>query len=358
MKLPIDKILLKKRPIVIAGPCSAETEEQMVTTARELASTNKVDILRAGIWKPRTRPGKFEGVGEIGLSWLQTAKEQTGLSTMTEVASTQQAQLALKYNIDAVWIGARTVSNPFAVQEVADSLKGIDIPVFIKNPTSPDLELWIGAVERIASSGIKNIALIHRGFSSYGVKDYRNAPMWHLALEMKRRFQNLPFIIDPSHIAGKRDLLLEIAQHAIDLQYDGLMIESHIHPDCAWSDAQQQVTPTVLNELLEQIVWRFEKLDASDGVQEQLRNFRNEINHLDDEILKLLSVRMQIVDKIGQFKKDKDITILQLQRWNEILERLTQRALQLNLSEDFIRAYFEVIHLESIRHQDRVMNKK
>ncbi len=346
-----------KRPLIISGPCSAETETQLLDTSLRLRATGKVDILRAGIWKPRTRPGNFEGVGAIGLPWLQQARRLTGLPVMVEVANAAQVEAALKHDIDIFWIGARTTVNPFSIQEVADALKGVHIPVFIKNPINPDLELWIGAVERIAVAGIERIALIHRGFSSYGNKRFRNAPMWHLAIEMKRLFSSLPFIIDPSHICGNRILLAEVAQHAVDLHYEGVMIEAHADPDDAWSDAAQQITPESLSALLDGIVWRTEDITSED-LHKKLKQFRNEINHLDDKVLELLADRMRIAEEIGKYKKDHDITILQTSRWNEILERLSQRCSMLGLSEHFIKQYFEVIHLESIRHQDMVMNKK
>jgi len=261
------------RPIIISGPCSAETEEQVLETAQQLAATGKVNVLRAGIWKPRTKPGMFEGIGAKGLPWLQKAKELTGLPTAVEVATGKQVQDALTFDVDILWIGARTTVNPFSVQEVADALRGVDVPVLIKNPINPDLELWSGGIERIARSGIKNIGLIHRGFSSYGNTMYRNAPMWHLAIEMKLKYPELPIINDPSHICGKRDNLMEVSQKAIDLDYDGLMIESHIDPDNAWSDAKQQVTPARLKEMMETIIWRKEDIDNSDYHQalEKLR---------------------------------------------------------------------------------------
>src|SRR5205085_1192941 len=301
--------VLNKRPLIISGPCSAETEEQVIETATRLAKTGKVDALRAGIWKPRTRPGSFEGVGTKGLSWLMQAKKITGLPVAVEVATAKQVEDALHFDIDILWVGARTTVNPFSVQEVADALRGANVPVLIKNPINPDLELWIGAVERIAKSGIKNIGLIHRGFSSYGNTEYRNAPMWHMAIEMKRRNPGMMIINDPSHICGRRDILLDVAQKAIDLDYDGLMIESHIDPDNAWSDAKQQVTPERLAEMLDTIVWRKEDIN-SEAYHQALEKLRQQINHLDDELLQLLGQRMKIADNIGEFKKNNDITIL------------------------------------------------
>ncbi len=343
-----------KRPLIIAGPCSAETEEQVTETAVRLHKTGKVDIMRAGIWKPRTRPGSFEGIGTKGLPWLQKAKELTGIPVAVEVATAKQVQDALHFDVDVLWIGARTTVNPFSVQDVADALRGVDVPVLIKNPINPDLELWIGAVERVAKAGIKQIGLIHRGFSSYGNSQYRNAPMWHLAIEMKRRNPELMMINDPSHICGRRDILQEVAQEAIDLDYDGLIIESHIDPDHAWSDAKQQITPERLAELLNSIHWRHEDVPTADhGALDKLRQ---QINHLDDELMQILCERMKIADKIGQYKKDNNITILQTSRWNEILERVTSKAAKLGLSKEFITKYFDAVHMESINHQNKVMN--
>jgi chorismate mutase len=280
-----------KKPLIISGPCSAETEEQVIATAQRLAATGKVDMLRAGIWKPRTRPGSFEGIGAKGLPWLQKAKELTGLPTTVEVATAKQVESALHFGVDMLWIGARTTVNPFSVQDVADALKGVDIPVLIKNPINPDLELWIGAVERIQKAGITQVGLIHRGFSSYGNTEFRNAPMWHLAIELKRRHPELPMICDPSHICGRRDILQAVAQEAIDLDYDGLMLETHIDPDNAWSDAKQQITPEKFGEMLDSMVFRNERTDKNE-FNTALEKFRNQINGIDDEIIQLLSNRM------------------------------------------------------------------
>jgi chorismate mutase len=347
--------LLKKRPLIISGPCSAETEEQVVQTATRLAATGKVDILRAGIWKPRTRPGSFEGIGTKGLPWLQQAKKESGLPVAVEVATAKQVEDALHFGVDVLWIGARTTVNPFSVQDVADALKGADVPVLIKNPINPDLELWIGAVERVANSGIKNIGLIHRGFSSYGNTEYRNAPMWHLAIEMKRRNPGMLLINDPSHICGRRDILMDVAQKAIDLDFDGLIIESHIDPDNAWSDAKQQVTPERLGEMISSIVWRTETID-SEELHAVMEKMRQQINQLDDELLQLIGQRMKVADKIGEYKKDNNITILQTNRWNAILERAYQRGDKLGLSKEFITKYFDAVHMESINHQNKIMN--
>ncbi|MEY4552947.1 MAG: hypothetical protein RL099_1275 [Bacteroidota bacterium] len=347
--------LLQKRPLIISGPCSAETEEQVVQTATRLAATGKVDILRAGIWKPRTRPGSFEGIGTKGLPWLQQAKKESGLPVAVEVATAKQVEDALHFGVDVLWIGARTTVNPFSVQDVADALKGADVPVLIKNPINPDLELWIGAVERVANAGIKNIGLIHRGFSSYGNTEYRNAPMWHLAIEMKRRNPGMLLINDPSHICGRRDILMDVAQKAIDLDFDGLIIESHIDPDNAWSDAKQQVTPERLGEMISSIVWRTEEID-SEELHAVMEKMRQQINQLDDELLQLIGQRMKVADKIGQYKKDNNITILQTNRWNAILERAYERGEKLGLSKEFITKYFDAVHMESINHQNKIMN--
>ncbi len=345
----------KKRPLIISGPCSAETEEQVVETAVRLHKTGKVDIMRAGIWKPRTRPGSFEGVGAKGLPWLQHAKKLTGIPVAVEVATGKQVEDALTFEVDVLWIGARTTVNPFSVQEVADALRGVDVPVLIKNPINPDLELWTGAVERVAKAGIKQIGLIHRGFSSYGNTEYRNAPMWHLAIEMKRRNPGLLFINDPSHICGRRDILQDVAQEAIDLDYDGLIIESHIDPDNAWSDAKQQITPERLAEMLSSIRWRKEDI-ASEEYHAAMEKMRQQINQLDDELMQILSTRMKVSEKIGQYKKDNNITILQTNRWNAILERAYAKGEKLGLSKEFITKYFDAVHMESINHQNKILN--
>ncbi|RYZ28423.1 MAG: 3-deoxy-7-phosphoheptulonate synthase [Chitinophagaceae bacterium] len=345
----------KKRPLIISGPCSAETEEQVLETATRLAKIGKVDALRAGIWKPRTRPGSFEGVGTKGLPWLQQAKKITGLPTAVEVATGKQVEDALHFDVDILWIGARTTVNPFSVQEVADALKGAKVPVLIKNPINPDLELWTGAVERVAKSGIDQIGLIHRGFSSYGNTEFRNAPMWHLAIEMKRRNPEMLIINDPSHICGRRDILLEVAQEAINLDYDGLMIESHIDPDNAWSDAKQQITPEQLGEMLGGIIWRKEDI-SSEEFHAVLEKMRQQINQLDDELMQLLGQRMKIADKIGQYKKENNITILQTKRWNEILDRACKKGDKMGLSKEFITKYLDAVHMESINHQNKVFN--
>jgi chorismate mutase len=345
----------KKRPLIISGPCSAETEEQVMETAQRLAKTGMVDFMRAGIWKPRTRPGSFEGIGTKGLPWLQQARKATGLPVAVEVATAKQVEDALHFDVDVLWIGARTTVNPFSVQEVADALRGVDVPVLIKNPINPDLELWIGAVERVAKAGIKQIGLIHRGFSAYGNTEYRNAPMWHLAIEMKRRNPELMMINDPSHICGRRDILQAVAQKAIDLDFDGLIIESHIDPDNAWSDAKQQITPERLAEMLSEIVWRKEDSN-SEEYHAALEKLRQQINHLDDELMQILGQRMKIAEKIGEYKKNNNITILQTNRWNEILERAFKTGDKLGLTREFVTKYFDAVHMESINHQNKIMN--
>lgn len=345
----------KKRPLIISGPCSAETESQVLETAQRLAATGKVDMLRAGIWKPRTRPGSFEGIGTKGLPWLQRAKEATGLPIAVEVATGKQVEDALHFDVDVLWIGARTTVNPFSVQEVADAMRGIKNPVLIKNPINPDLELWTGAYERVAKAGVKEIGFIHRGFSSYGNTEYRNAPMWHLAIEMKRRYPELLMINDPSHICGRRDILLDVAQQAIDLDFDGLMIESHIDPDKAWSDAKQQITPERLAELLGEIIWRKENI-SSEEAHLNLERMRQQINQLDDELMQILGQRMKVAEKIGLYKKENNITILQTRRWNDILERAYKKGERFGLSKEFITKYFDAVHMESIAHQNNIFH--
>ena len=344
-----------KRPLIISGPCSAETEEQMLETATRLAKTGKVDMLRAGIWKPRTKPGLFEGNGIVALPWLAKAKQITGLPTTVEVATAKHVEDALKFDVDMLWIGARTTVNPFSVQEVADALRGIDVPVLIKNPVHPDLELWSGAIERLHKVGILQVGMIHRGFSSYGNTEFRNAPMWHLPIEMKRRYPDMPLICDPSHICGNRTLLQSVAQKSIDLDFDGLMLESHIDPDNAWSDAKQQVTPERLLEILTDLVWRHETTTEQEFIT-ALTTLREQINQVDDELLTLLGQRMKLSDKIGEYKKNNNITILQTNRWNDILERAFRKGDALGLTKEFITKYFDAVHLESIQHQNKIMN--
>ncbi|HNA00951.1 MAG TPA: chorismate mutase [Ferruginibacter sp.] len=344
-----------KRPLIISGPCSAETEEQVLETATRLAKTGKIDMLRAGIWKPRTKPGMFEGNGVKSLPWLLQAKKITGIPTTVEVATAKHVEDALQFEVDVLWIGARTTVNPFSVQEVADALRGVHIPVLIKNPINPDLELWSGAIERMQKVGLTQLGMIHRGFSSYGNTEFRNAPMWHLPIEMKRRFPGMPLICDPSHICGNRAMLQSVAQKSIDLDFDGLMIESHIDPDNAWSDAKQQVTPGRLLEMLEELVWRNENSTEPEFIN-ALTTLREQINQVDDELLTLLGQRMKLSDKIGQYKKDNNITILQTNRWNEILERAFKKGEAMGLTREFITRYFDAVHMESIQHQNKIMN--
>ncbi|MEY3368805.1 MAG: hypothetical protein RI973_1960 [Bacteroidota bacterium] len=343
-----------KRPVLIAGPCSAETEEQVMETARDLAPQG-VALYRAGIWKPRTRPGAFEGVGTVGLGWLRRVKQETGLPTTTEVANTQHVFEALKYGIDVLWIGARTTVNPFSVQEIADALQGVDIPVLIKNPVNADLKLWMGAIERIHKAGIRRIAAVHRGFSQHGDSRFRNAPLWQLPLELRRRFPDLQIICDHSHICGRRDTLAAIAQRALDLNYDGLMTEVHPRPDEAWSDAEQQLTPFQYKEMVDHLIVRQETTDNKEFL-ESLVTLRHQIDDIDEQLLQLLGQRMGLASQIGAFKKRNNISIFQAGRWNEIVEQMTEKGNRLGLSSDFVTVILHAIHQESIRCQERVMN--
>jgi chorismate mutase len=342
-------------PILISGPCSAETEEQLITTCIQLAETKKVDVLRAGIWKPRTKPGSFEGVGAEALKWLDQAKKETGLKTAVEVANVKHVYSALKHNVDVLWLGARTTVNPFAVQEIADALEGVDITVLLKNPVNPDIDLWEGGIERILKAGVKNVGAIHRGFSKYGVSHFRNPPQWQIPIELKQRFPELTMICDPSHICGRRDTLLEVSQEAIDLNFDGLMIETHINPDKAWSDASQQITPNELQKLAESIIIRDSKLPLK-GDNIELDLLRQKINVLDSELIDILSKRMEITDDIGLYKKKNRIKILQSNRWEEIVERSVQEGKSKGLTRDFIVKFLSDIHLESITRQNNIMN--
>ncbi|MBR2359648.1 MAG: bifunctional 3-deoxy-7-phosphoheptulonate synthase/chorismate mutase type II [Bacteroidaceae bacterium] len=340
-----------ERPIVIAGPCSAETEEQVINTARSLADRG-TKIFRAGIWKPRTKPGGFEGIGVDGLPWLKQVKEETGMLVATEVATAKHVYECLKAGIDILWIGARTTANPFAVQEIADALKGVDIPVLIKNPVNPDLELWIGALERINGAGLKRLAAIHRGFSSYDKKIYRNLPQWHIPIELRRRIPELPIFCDPSHIGGKRELVAPLCQQAMDLGFDGLIIESHCNPDQAWSDASQQVTPDVLNYILDLLVIREGKQST-----ENLSELRHQIDECDNQIIEVLAKRMRVCREIGTFKKEHDMTILQTVRYNEILDKRGAQGALCGMGSEFIKKVFEAIHEESVRQQMEIINK-
>ena len=344
-----------KRPFLITGPCSAETPEQLIGVCKEIAKNGNADVLRAGIWKPRTRPDSFEGVGEEALAWLIEAGKETNLPVATEVANKLHVEQSLKAGVDILWIGARTTVNPFAVQEIADALQGVKIPVLIKNPVNPDLELWIGAFERFEKAGITDLAAIHRGFSIYKHPKYRNVPTWEMPIGLRERLPNLPIICDPSHITGNRNLLLEVSQKALDLNFEGLMIETHIDPDNAWSDANQQITPGQLEIILDNLKWR--SVNAEEELLNSLLNkLREQIDQTDDELISLLSQRMKLADEIGFYKKEHNITILQTERWNNILERLSTKAEQMGLSKAFIKNYFEAIHLESINHQNKIMN--
>ncbi len=355
---PIQQWLPKaKRPIVISGPCSAESEKQVLSTAVALAKTGKVDALRAGIWKPRTRPNSFEGMGEPALKWLKDAGNATGLPVTTEVANAQHVDLALKYGIDILWIGARTTVNPFSVQEIADALKGVDIPVMVKNPVNPDLQLWIGALERINQAGITKIAAIHRGFSSFEKSPFRNSPKWELPIELKTLCPDLPIICDPSHIAGNRELLSFISQKALDLAMDGIMVEAHIHPQTAMSDADQQITPERLAVILGDLVVR-ESVSKNSEFKNQLDQLRKIIDELDEEIVQKLSSRMKIAEKIGAYKRDQNVTILQVKRWEEISNRWLALAQALGLNDEFTKKLLQLIHKESIRMQTGVMNSE
>ncbi len=344
-----------KRPIIIAGPCSAESEEQVLSTARELAAKG-IKIFRAGIWKPRTRPNAFEGVGTEGLKWLRKVKEETGMLTSTEVANVKHVYEALKNGIDILWIGARTTANPFAVQDIADALKGVDIPVLVKNPVNPDVELWIGALERINNAGIKQMMAIHRGFSIYDKNLFRNDPQWQIPIELRRRIPDLPIITDPSHICGNRHMLYDVSQKAMDLNFDGLIIESHINPDKALSDANQQITPEVLGDLLSRLILR--DPDAGFEAALSLAELREQIDKLDDKLLNLFEKRMMVVEEIGRQKKTNNLTILQTKRWDDILKRRVSLGSRKGLSEEFILKVFRAIHQESINHQTIVMNKQ
>ncbi len=345
-----------KEPLLIAGPCSAETEDQLVATAHLLANTGRVTALRAGIWKPRTRPGEFEGIGSIGLEWLKRAKAETGLPTAVEVATAKHVEEALKAGVDILWVGARSTANPFTVQEIADALKGVDVPVMVKNPVNPDISLWIGALERINNAGITKIAAIHRGFSSYEKSAFRNEPMWDIAIHLKTLAPHLPLINDPSHISGNRDLIGYISQKALDLDMQGLMIESHIDPSVAWTDAKQQVTPSALVELIDRLTLRKPETRNAE-VNDKLSELRNNIDKIDDLLIQKIAERMQIAEKIGNYKKDNNITILQVNRWEEILNKRINYGKALKLSAEFTEKLLELIHSESIRKQTEIMNK-
>ena len=341
-------------PLVIAGPCSAETEEQVLRIAHELKDTD-VNYYRAGIWKPRTRPGNFEGVGAIGLKWLQKVKEETGLKTATEVANRAHVDLALEYDVDLLWIGARSTVSPFIIQEIADALQGTDKIVLVKNPVNPDLSLWLGAVERLHTANIEKLGVIHRGFSTYEKSKYRNIPEWQLAIELQTKFPDLPIINDPSHITGKRDMIFDVSQTALDLNFDGLMIETHTDPDNAWSDAAQQVTPQKLVQIMKDLRIRKET-DEEAEYKGKLDNLRAQIDILDNQLIDLLGKRMKVSDGIGALKKQKNVAVLQSNRWNAILGNMILEGEQRGLSEEFVLKLFKAIHQESINHQEKVIN--
>lgn len=343
-----------KRPLVMAGPCSAETEEQVLETARQIKAQG-IKIFRAGIWKPRTRPNSFEGVGKEGLNWLKRVQQEVGMLTATEVANASHVFKALKYGVDILWVGARTTANPFAVQEIADALEGTDIPVLVKNPVNPDVELWIGALERINQAGIKKLAAIHRGFSAYDKSIYRNAPQWQIPIELRRRIPELPIIVDPSHICGNREYIFEISQKGMDLNFDGLIIETHMNPDKAISDAAQQVTPEALRDILDRLVLRNANIN-SPVLLHTLDELRHEIDKYDNELLQILALRMDVAEKIGLYKKKNNLTILQSGRWDELLQERSKKAMEKGLSEEFILKVLRAIHQESINRQTKVMN--
>ncbi len=351
LKPIVPQNLAVERPLVIAGPCSAETEEQLLETARQL-SANGIKIFRAGIWKPRTKPGSFEGVGEKGLAWLNRVKEETGMLVATEVATRQHVEEALKARIDILWIGARTVSNPFSVQEIADTLAGSDVPVLIKNPLNPDLELWIGAIERIYNAGIRRIGVIHRGFSSYEKQIYRNPPHWHIPIELRLRIPSLTVLCDPSHMGGKQSLVAPLCQEAMDLGYDGLMIEAHCNPAAAWSDREQQVTAETLTHILHTLVIR-ETTEAT----ETLSELRRQLDQLDEELLNILSQRMSISREIGRYKKEHNMKILQAQRYDEMLNKRIAQAIELGMDGNFMKSIIQAIHEESVRQQIDIVNR-
>lgn len=344
------------RPFLISGPCSAETEEQVIATAKGLAALDRISIFRAGIWKPRTRPNSFEGIGTKGLEWLRSVKRETGFLVGTEVANEKHVYEALKYGVDMLWIGARTSVSPITVQEIANTLKGVDVMVLVKNPINPDIELWIGAIERIANAGIKRLGAIHRGFSSYEKTSYRNQPNWQLPIELRRRIPEIPIICDPSHIGGAREYLHEISQKAMDLNFDGLMIESHINPEKALSDSSQQVTPEELKELLSRLIMRNPSTDDP-RLLDVLGELRQQIDIFDDYLLDLIEKRMKVAETIGKYKKDNNITILQSARWDEIVKRAMIKGKTKGLSEDLIDTMFKAIHQESINRQMKIMNE-
>jgi len=344
-------------PLLIAGPCSLETEEQALATARELAKDKRVFVYRGGIWKPRTRPGSFEGVGSIGLEWMKRIKEETGLPVGTEVANAQHVEECLKAGVDVMWIGARSTASPFTVQEIADVLKGTNQTVMVKNPVNPDVQLWVGALERLNQAGIKNLVAIHRGFTPFQESKYRNYPSWKTVIELKRLLPNLPIICDPSHIAGKREYLLEISQKAFDMGLDGLMLESHIDPSCALSDKDQQVTPTDLGKILDELVIKYASSDDP-LFENKLEELRRRIDQIDHEMMEILASRMELVHQIGEYKKQNKVTALQINRWSQMMDDRTNLAAKLHLDETFIKILFQLIHEDSVRQQTELIEKK
>jgi chorismate mutase len=340
-------------PLVIAGPCSAETEEQVLKIAHELKDSD-VNYYRAGIWKPRTRPGNFEGVGALGLKWLKKVKEETGMKTCTEVANAAHVKLAIENDVDLLWIGARTAVSPFIMQELADALHGTDKIVLVKNPINPDLALWLGGIERLYTADIKNLGAIHRGFSTYEKSKYRNVPEWQIAIEFKNRFPDLPLICDPSHITGNREMIFDVSQTALDLNFDGLMIETHFDPDNAWSDAAQQVTPTKLKQIMQDLKIR-KQTETDSTYRDSLENLRAQINVVDGQLIDLLGKRMKVADQIGELKKEQNVAVLQSRRWNEILGNMILEGQEKGLSEEFVLRMFKAIHQESINHQENII---
>jgi chorismate mutase len=343
-----------ERPAIIAGPCSAETEEQLLETSKGIKELG-INIIRAGIWKPRTRPNNFEGIGEEGLRWIQTVKKETGLKFAVEVANPKHVYEALKHHVDMLWIGARSTTNPFTVQEIAEALRGADVPVLVKNPINPDLALWMGAIERLTNVGLTKIGAIHRGFSSFKQTKYRNLPMWQIPLELKRKLNNIPLICDPSHISGVRDYIFELSQKAIDLDYDGLIIETHRDPQNAWSDAAQQITPDMLGSMLKNLKFRASTSEDKDFIT-HLEELRGQIDHVDREFFELIAQRMELVEKIGEFKKKNNVTVFQKSRWQEMSDTRTKWAEELGLNTEFMWDLFKLIHDASIRRQDVIMN--
>jgi chorismate mutase len=355
--LPLEEwINTNGKPLIISGPCSAESEDQLLNTAKQISEISQVSIFRAGIWKPRTRPGEFDGVGEQGLRWLQQAKKETGLLTTVEVADSKHVELALKYDVDILWIGARTVVNPFSVQAIAEAVTGVDIPIMVKNPINPDIKLWLGAIERFNAVGINKLIAIHRGFHYFEKSIYRNAPMWEIPIELKRISPNLPIIVDPSHICGNRQLIESVSQKALDLEMDGLMIECHHDPENALTDAAQQVTPQLLQKLLNKLVLRNVKGDLD--FQHRLEELRTEIDKLDGELLQILAKRMEIIDEIGEYKSENDITILQMKRWAGIIKDRLSIGTHMGLNSTFMKKLLNLIHKESIQRQEDIFKKR